>query len=210
MEEFFENLCRIHRLLIEKNLQAYGAGKEESKDIVSDAILWLWKDFSSNGYDPDRKDEYMKLLYTVSKRRWWDVTRSSRFKNLRLDRTDSGYEGIENQAEMTDWDVNAAQKFIRKVFLAWNERKGKLLYMRYFLGATVEDLAEDFNYSSANAARVTCCGARKDFLSWIAEKPELEARFRDALEFFEENTGFENTQEEDSQDEDPQDIEPLA
>lgn len=203
MEEFFENLCRIHRLLIEKNLQAYGAGKEDSKDIVSDALLWLLKEFKTNRYNPDRKDEYMKLLYTISKRRWWDVTRSSRFKNIRLDGTGSGHEGIEEQMEMADWDMNKAQKFIRKVFLTWNQRKGKLLYMRYFLGATIEDLAEDFKYSSVNAARVTCCGARKDFLSWLTEKPELEERFRDALGFFDENTGFEDSQDEDSQDDEP-------
>lgn len=191
MEEFFEDLYRVNRLLIEKNLRAYGAGEEESKDIVSDAILWLWKDICANGFAPDRRDEYMKLLYTITKRRWWDVTKSSRFKNVRLDGSEIGNQGITYPNEMEEWTVHKAQQFIRKVFLCWNERKGTLLYKRYFLSATVEDLAEEFEYSSPNAARVTCCGARKDFLNWLHEKILLEKRFRDALGYFEENSLWE-------------------
>ena len=185
MEEFLSHISRDHRPLAERCLQALGASKDESKDLVQDGIINLIEHWQIHGFDPENLEQYTRLFYTMCKYRWVDLTRNGNFKNYRLDPTEQSSQPKAPAFDLSDWTVNKAQKFIRKTFLQWNERKGKLLYMRYFLGASVEDLADDFNYSSAGTTRVTCTNARKSFLNWIQKYPEKEELFREALLFFE-------------------------
>ena len=185
MEEFLSHISRDHRPSAERCLQALGASKDESQDLVQDGIINLIEHWQVHGFDAENLEHYTRLFYTMCKRRWWDLTRSSDFKNYRLDPAEQSTQPKTRAFDISDWTVNKAQKFIRKTFLQWNDRKGKLLYMRYFLGASVEDLADDFNYSSPGTTRVTCTNARKSFLNWIQNYPEKEELFREALLFFE-------------------------
>ena len=108
---------------------------------------------------------------------------------------ENGFGGTSYQHEIQDWTTNLAQQFIRDTFLKWDSRKGRLLYLRFILNASVEDLTEDFDYSSVNAARVTISNARKGFLDWIYQLPETEKRFREALKYIELNQNWGDSEE---------------
>ncbi len=187
MEKFFENLCIIYRPLIEKNLQARGATSAESKDCASEAFIWLWKKFRSEGFTPDLEEDYIKQLYTVSRNKWYDYTRSGHYKNLRLEGNEEKLATVKPSDEIDGWTVLSSQKLIRSVFLKWDERKGKLLYMRHFLGASNEDLAEDFNLASAGSVGVTCSNAKTDFQDWLSPNEPLAEKFKDAIVFWVRN-----------------------
>lgn len=181
MEAFITQVYETYRLPILHYLKSRGAKEESAKDIASVSIISLWKYLEKEGYQAERQEEYIKLLFTIAFRKFVDGTRSGDFKNLRLEPSDlegSHWVQPDNYERLT---VNQAQRTLKAIFLKWHEKKGEMLYNHFLLNADYECLAEDYGYSSVNSVRVTLSNCRKDFLNWLSEQPGLDEIFRYAI-----------------------------
>lgn len=58
--------------------------KEDAKDVYQEAFIAVWRNIKNNTFIPLNESALQGYLYTISKNKWMDIIKSSRFKKTEL------------------------------------------------------------------------------------------------------------------------------
>ncbi|WP_111668891.1 RNA polymerase sigma factor [Algoriphagus litoralis] len=121
--------------------------EDEAKDIFQEAFLVAWKKVKKGEFIPQNSSAMKGFLFQISKNKWLDWLRSSKFKREQslnaypLDVSDDSYSG----------DLEDKMLKLEAGFLKLGENCKELLKRFYFQKMSVEDLAQSFGWTAQTA-----------------------------------------------------------
>lgn len=77
---YISNYSKIELFILRHN-----GTKEDAKDIYQEAFIAVWNNIKNNTFIPLNETAIQGYLYTISKNKWMDVLKSSRFKKTTFD-----------------------------------------------------------------------------------------------------------------------------
>lgn len=72
---YISNYQKIETLVLSNS-----GTKEDAKDIYQEAFIVVWNHIKNNAFIPLNETAIQGYLYTISKNKWMDIVKSSRFK----------------------------------------------------------------------------------------------------------------------------------
>ena len=121
--------------------------EDQAKDIFQEAFLVAWQKVKNGDFQPQNATAMQGFLFQVSKNKWLDWVRSSRFKM----ETSIG----DNSFEMADWEEENLQEErltqLDRAFQQLGDSCKDLLKWFYFEKVSLEDLAAKLGWTPQTA-----------------------------------------------------------
>src|SRR5690606_35565653 len=120
---------------IESFVLLHNGTKEDAKDIYQEAFITVWNNIKNNYFIPLNETAIQGYLYTISKNRWMDVLKSSRFKKTTLNFDEKSL--INQSDELHDLNQdNFLDEKLKSIMEAFKN-----------MGAPCKELLTDFYYN---------------------------------------------------------------
>src|SRR5690606_27129523 len=127
---YVSNYPKIELLVLSNN-----GTKEDAKDVYQEAFIVVWNHIKNNTFIPLNETAVQGYLYTISKNKWTDVLKSSRFKKTALIKDEKS---LITQSDMIH-DSHQDDFFDEKLNLIMEAFKN--------MGAPCKHLLTDFYYN---------------------------------------------------------------
>jgi RNA polymerase sigma factor (sigma-70 family) len=115
---------------IESFVLLHNGTKEDAKDIYQEAFITVWNNIKNNAFIPLNETAIQGYLYTISKNKWMDVLKSSRFKKTTFNFDEKAL--INKKDEVHDDFLDEKLKSVMEAFKN--------------MGAPCKELLTDFYY----------------------------------------------------------------
>ncbi|GMQ25502.1 hypothetical protein Aoki45_21840 [Algoriphagus sp. oki45] len=121
--------------------------EDQAKDIFQEAFLVVWQQVKSGDFQPQNSTALQGFLYQISKNKWLDFLRSSRFKK---EQSLSGFP-IERSDKQETGDQEEQLTLMEKAFSQLGENCQELLRKFYFEKISLPELAQNFGWTAQTA-----------------------------------------------------------
>ena len=121
--------------------------EEQAKDIFQEAFLVAWQKVKNGDFQPQNTTAMQGFLFQISKNKWLDWLRSSRFKM----ESSMGAISIEVADSEDEILLEERLSYLEEAFQQLGESCRELLKRFYFEKESLEELAERFGWTNQTA-----------------------------------------------------------
>ncbi len=144
---YLNNYKKIEYLVLNNN-----GSVEQAKDIFQEAYITVWKNIKNNRFIPKNETAINGYLYAISKNKWMDYLRSSKYKkSTSLDAFN--YSIVEDNIEEAfteNSDYNQKLKLAMKAFKDLGKPCQELLSKFYFEKKSMVEIAKELLLDAAS------------------------------------------------------------
>jgi len=143
-----ENYYKTEKYILENR-----GSIEQAKDTYQEAFIAVWENVQNNKFIPKNETALNGYIYTVTKNKWLDYLKSSRFK--KTSSIDSNAYKIEELDQTNDSTEEVEKnKKINKVITSFNQIGDackQLLTIFYYENKSLREIANELNITEASA-----------------------------------------------------------
>lgn len=121
--------------------------EDQAKDIFQEAFMVAWQKVKTGEFHPQNATAMQGFLFQVSKNKWLDWLRSSRFKR------ESSLDAISMDVADSEEEMLQEERLsiLEKAFQKLGESCQELLQQFYYQKVSLEDLAKKFGWTAQTA-----------------------------------------------------------
>uniref|UniRef100_UPI004047BD9D RNA polymerase sigma factor n=1 Tax=Mariniflexile sp. TaxID=1979402 RepID=UPI004047BD9D len=136
---YISNYAKIESLVLSNS-----GTKEDAKDVYQDAFIVVWNNIKNNTFIPLNESAIQGYLYTISKNKWMDIIKSSRFKKTKSTYEEKSFAYKSDEVHEDD-SSNEKMKATMDAFKNLGEPCKQLLTSFYYEKKTLKDIASALN-----------------------------------------------------------------
>lgn len=139
---YVSNYPKIESFILRNN-----GTKEDAKDVYQEAFIIVWNNIKNNSFIPLNETAIQGYLYTISKNKWMDVLKSSRFKKTALIVDEKSLVNQSDELHDLNQDdfIDEKLKLIMEAFKNMGDPCKQLLTDFYYKKKSLKIIASELN-----------------------------------------------------------------